>query len=315
MSRKLLSSIIFLGILILFVSGCGAPSAPPAPPPKPTTVSLATGKIVLGVISGDPAKSIKSFQPLADYLATHLGEFGIGVGAVKVAPDVQTMTNWLKSGDVDLFFESPYVAMLVSDQAGAQPILRRWKGGIAEYNAVIFTRADSGLASLSDLKGHMMAAEGPDSTSAYLQPVAYLITAGMNPVEKPEPTSAVMKDEAGFVFSGADENTIQWVITGKVAAGAVNKPTYLEIPEETRAALTILAETEALPRHIVLARSGMEAALLKAVKTLLLSMGDTAETKAILQQCEKTAKFDEFPSEAATARMRELYQLVQSKSK
>ena len=269
----------------------------------------------MGVISGDPAKSIKSFQPLADYLASHLGEFGIGVGSVKVAPDVQTMTNWLKSGDVDLFFESPYVAMLVSDQAGAQPILRRWKGGIAEYGAVIFTRADSGLASVSDLKDHMMAAEGPDSTSAYLLPVAYLITAGMNPVEKPEPTSAVAKDEAGYVFSGADENTIQWVINGKVAAGAVNKPTYLEIPEETRAALTILAETEALPRHIVLARSGMDATSLKAIKTVLLGMGDTAETKAILQQFEKTAKFDEFPSETTTARMRELYQLVQSKSK
>jgi phosphonate transport system substrate-binding protein len=59
----------------------------------------------------------------------------------------------------------------------------------------------------------------------------------------------------------------------------------------------------------------MEAALLKAIKTLLLGMGDTAETQAILQQFEKTAKFDEFPSETTAARMRELYQLVQSKSK
>jgi len=306
-------AVIVLVVLAFILTACATSTPAATPGPAPTAGPSATGKIALGLIENDPPTTIKTFQALADYLATHLGEFGIGVGVVKVAPDYETLAKWVKSGDVDLFFESPYLAMLLNEQIGAQPILRRWKGGIAEYNAVIFARTDSGLTSLPDLKGHMMAGESPESSSAYMLPVAYLITAGMNPVEKAQSDSAIAKDEIGYVFSGADDNTIQWVIGGKVAAGALNKPAYLEIPEETRAALTILAETENMPRHLVLARPGMDSALLKAVKTLLIDMGDTAETKAILQQAEETAKFDEFPTEATMARMRALYELIKSK--
>ncbi len=313
MLQKNLILIMFTGILI-FLASCRAEAAPVAQP-EPATTSAATGTIILADISDEPAKKIKLFQPLADYLAANLGDFDIGVGEVKIAPDMATMAQWMAEGEVDVYMDSLYPAMIISDQSGAQPILRRWKGGTAEYHTIFFTLADSELSSLADLQGQMMAFEEPFSTSGYMLPKAHLTEAGLNLVEKPDPNAAVAEGEVGYIFSEDDENTIQWVISRQVPAGAIDNQSFEVIPEETRAKLKILAETEALPRQVVIVRPGMAAAQLEAIKTLLMDLDETEEGQALLMGLKETAKFDEFPegTDAALTRMCELYDLVQNK--
>jgi phosphonate transport system substrate-binding protein len=296
----------------LILVGCGTQAAP-TPTVQPTAVPAAdTGRIIIGEIGDDPAAKIEEFQPLADYLASNLGEFGIGVGEVKIAPDLATMTKWMKAGDIHLYFDSLYPAMIVSDGSGAEPILRRWKSGVEQYHTVFFALADSGIRTINNLEGKMVAFEEPVSTSGYMMPLAYLIDAGLEPVEKDSTDATVAKDEVGYVFSSDEDNTVQWVISGRAAAGTVDDQTYMEIPEETRKNLTIIAETVDIPRQVVVAQGDISPEMLDAIKTLLTEMDQSDTGKSVLEAFEDTVKFDGFPdgAAAALAQMREWFEIA-----
>ena len=270
--------------------------------------------IVLADIGSNPAKKIKRFQPLADYLAANLTDYGIDVGEVKIAPDMDTLIGWIEAGEVDMYFDSPFPVMFIAGETGAQPILRRWKDGVEEYHSVIFALADKGLESVEDLQGQLVAFDSPQSTSGFMLPLAHLLENELATVEvdKNNISPNVADNEIGYVFTEDDEITIQWVIAGRMAAGVVDSQTYItEIPEETREHLVILAETVAVPRQIALVSPDMDPELVETITALLLELTETDEGLAVLDDFD-TSQFDEFPqgAEATLEELRAMFDLV-----
>ncbi len=304
----MLRKFIFTFVVLLLLAACTI-DVPPTPQPDTAVTEGAT--LVLGDISDEVAETIEGTQPLADYLAERLADQGIGQGEVKIAPDMDTMIQWVKDGEVDLYFDSPYPVLVISNETGAEPILRRLKYGVSQYRSVFFVRIDSEIASLADLPGNLIAFEESFSTSGYMLPLSYLIEQEMNPVAKSSPAAAVAADEVGYVFSTADDTTIQWVISGIVPVGVIDNVTLSRLPEETQAELKVIAETEDVPRQMVLVRPGLDSDLITAIRTQLLGMDETEAGQAVLETF-LTSEFDEFPEgpEAALSRMRTLYELV-----
>ena len=312
----LLKQIIPASLLAFLLASCSSPSTPETPTPAETPSSTNTSNaIVLGDISNEPVRKVEKYQPFADYLATQLQGSGFGAGEVEVAPDMETMAQWLAEGKVDIYFDSPYPSLIVGELSGAKPILRRWKKGVAVYHSVIFSRTDSGVKTLDDLKGKVIAFEESFSTSGYMLPLAHLTEAGFQLVEKSSAQSSVALGEVGYLFSKDDDDSIQWVLSKRVAAAAVGAPGFLKIPEETREKLTVLAETESLPRQLVMVSPTLTAEQVTAFQAALLAMDETAEGKKALEGFERTAQFDEFPEgiDQALTRMRELYELTQDR--
>ena len=309
----LIAKVVVCLSLLSLLMGC-APTE--SPTPAASTTEPNGRALVLGDISDEAAETIKGTQPTADYLAAQLADFGITHGEVKIAPDLETMIAWMANGEVDLYFDSPYPALVISQQTGAVPILRRLKYGVPQYHSVFFTRANADLQSAADLTGQVVAFEEPFSTSGYMLPLAYLLEQGLNPVEKTGLETAVSPNEIGYVFSTADNTTLQWVISGLVPAGVTDNVTFSRLPAETQAELAIIAETEEVPRQLVLVRAGLEEALVAKIKSELLQMDENEAGQTALETF-LTTEFTEFPEgpEKALAQMQQIYDMVQAQQR
>lgn len=301
--------ITLVGIAALLISACqntGATTLEDLPTPVPTPVPAKT--LILADVNDDVADSVEEFQPLADYLAANLGEFGISAGEVAVAPDEEAMSELLKNGEAHLYFDSPYAATVVYNQSGAVPLLRRWKDGIDEYYSVIVVRKGSDIETLDDLKGQIIAFEDAGSTSGYFMPKAYLLEEGYTVVEKESPTNVVADDEIGYVFAGSDENVETWLLNGDVAASTFNVLDYEELVEEGQTELVVIAQSNPVPRHVAFASPKMDQELQQRITELLLAVHETEEGQAVLEKFNETSQFDELPG-GAEATMEELTKL------
>ncbi|MGP1371571.1 MAG: phosphate/phosphite/phosphonate ABC transporter substrate-binding protein [Almyronema sp.] len=296
------------------LAGCSQLSESAAPPSNadqsPSDNPAQT--LVLGDISADPTLKVEQYQPLANYLAAQMADSGIKAGRVKIAPDMDTMMRWLQTGEVDLYFDSPYPVMRIQAETSAQPILRRWKKGVAEYHTVIFAMQTSPVQSLADLPGHLISLDSPYSTTGYLLPMVLLKQAGLTLTEKASIQAAIAPTEIGYVFSQGDENTVEWVINGDVAAGAVDSGTFSDLPAEVSSQMQVLAVTEAVPRHLAVVSATLSPQQVDRLKALLTNLDDVPEGESILEQFEETTQFDEIPAEMSLDYLQSLYQQIQA---
>lgn len=290
---------LMLLVLLVVCVACTTQEEPTTPTAEPQ--SEAQGVIVLGDIDADdPAGKIEELQPIIDYVASRLGDYGIGRGEVRIARDLDSMTELVGSGEIDLYYDSLYPALIVREETGAQPLVRGWRGGAPVYHTVFFARADSGLTSAEDMVGRMIAFDDEASTSGFMMPISFMVSNGLNPVEQSSRDADVPDDEVGYVFSGDDENTVEWVLSGIVDIGAADNLTYLGIPEATRDELVIIAETAEVPRRVVMIGPDIDDELANAVREILITMDEDEEGRPLLE-IVGTTQFDEFPGGAESA--------------
>ncbi|MGK7956975.1 MAG: phosphate/phosphite/phosphonate ABC transporter substrate-binding protein [Crocosphaera sp.] len=265
------------------------------PPTANIPLKSPPSSIILGEISDDPTEVFESFQPLADYLTKELNGNEDIIGKIEVAPDMKTMAKWLKSGKVELYFDSPYPAFLVSEASGSTVILSRWKGGVSSYKSVIITLRDQGIKDINDLRGKTIAFEENFSTSGYMLPYSYLNQQGLILIEKTDEEQSFSDNQTTYVFSGSDNNSLQWLISDRVQATAMGSVDFQELPEETRQQFIIIGETKSVPRHLVVVSPTLSENKVTKLKKILLEMNESELGKEILEQFEETTKFAELP--------------------
>lgn len=259
--------------------------------------------------ANDPVRKLEWFQPFADHLGARLGRFGIELGEVRIAPDIETMVGWLRGGEVDAYLDSLYPAMVVCERSGAVPVLRRWKGGVPEYHTVFLTGSESGIETLEELNGRVLGLDDEASTSGFFLPIAFLRARGLELVRLESPADAVPPDRIGYVLTGDDENAIQWLLSRRVAAAAIDSITLeRHVSPATRRRLRLLAETDPVPRQVLVVRRGLDPALRDGLLEELLGLHRTAAGRAALASID-TDRFDRFPQgpEAALRQLEQAY--------
>ena len=137
-------------------------------------------RLGVGLFQPDKEKNDATYRPLAQYLSEKLGR----------PVELRTVDSWeglaksLANGETDIALMGPWGYVLANNQAGAQAVATILYDGKPTYHALVITHPNSGLNSLTDLKGHTFAFGDKGSTSGYLIPTHQLMKMGIDDPEK-----------------------------------------------------------------------------------------------------------------------------------
>jgi len=262
--------------------------------------------ITLGIVAPMNQKEVEEhFRDFVRYVARQLSSASAIEGRVVVSPTQSGLANLLTEQKVDFYMESPYPTYLINNVYGAgKLLLRRWKGGMAEYHALIFTKRNSETKRLEDLRGKIIAFEDPGSTSGHFLPKFFLSRRGFKLSEKTRIEPNVSPEEVGYIFAYSQDKLVDLVLTRQVAAGAFSNDDYATLDERKKSDITILAETDRLPRHLLSVRRDLAPVLVNRLEKLLLSMHQDPEGRLILQRTDGTTRFDALPGGESAMRQR-----------
>jgi phosphonate transport system substrate-binding protein len=253
--------------------------------------------ITLGIVAATNQKEIEAhFQDFVRYLARKLSSRSKIEARIVLAPTQSRLATLLTERKTDFYMESPHPTHMINNVYGAgKLLLRRWKGGMADYHASIFTDRNGETKRLEDLKGKIIAFEDPESTSGYFLPKLLLTKRGFKLLRKTQIEADVTRGEVGYIFAGSQNELVDLVLTKKVAAGAFSNDDYASLNESKKSEIAILAETASLPRHLVSIRKNLAPVLARGLEKTLLSMHQDPEGRLILQNTDGTTKFDVLP--------------------
>lgn len=309
---------LFAGVALAGASAaCGTSQSGPEPssavPVAEDAAASAPRYFTVGDIDPDePAKKIERFQPLADFLAGKLGDFGIDQGRVVIARDIDELAKLFKDGEIDLYMDSAFPTLAVKEKVDSIVILRRWKNEALEYHSLFVSLRNRGVAGPEDLVGKVVAFEEPHSTSGFVLPAGSLASTGYILREVDSPDADVGPDEIGYVFSRDEENTIEFVLAGMVAAGGISDIDLEELPPEISERLIAWNQTLSVPRQLVSVRPGLQSEFIDAIKELMIGLEATPEGRALMDGLKSTKRFDPLPGESLESlrQLREYMKLV-----
>lgn len=250
--------------------------------------------LVFGRVQDNPVRAIKDRQEFVDYIAKKLAPLGITGGRILVVDKVGQLARAIREGKVDLFHDSVVPTMVLSKWSGSIPILRQWKYEEAEYYSVILVRKNSGIDTLNDLKGRVIAFDEPHSTSAHILPRMLLAEKKLKLVQVIAPGGAE-PDAVGFIHS-SDDNAPHLLVIGKVDAAATSYREFQVLRQEIRDGLKIIARTKSVPRQIISVRKDLGPKIVAALREILINMDKDPEGQAALKGQQKTTKIDEIPA-------------------
>lgn len=253
--------------------------------------------LVIAKVSLDPKKHYGYLKPMVDYVAERMKDLGIKEGRVLMAKDNAQMIQFIRQGRVDWVTEPPFSAVLFEEATGAEFLLDKWKKGVPVYHSVFLTRKGSGIRTMNDLVGKVIAFEDQGSTSSYFIPSYLLLKTGHKMVELSSVREKPPADAIGYVFAGQEINVAMWTYKGLVAAGALSNLDLEDdddVPLSIRQDLEIFHRSSNFLRAVEMVRPDLPDPFKKRLREILLSADKDPAAAQVLRAYEKTVKFEEF---------------------
>ncbi|MFM9281264.1 phosphonate ABC transporter substrate-binding protein [Paenibacillus jiagnxiensis] len=252
-----------LCILFIFGTiGCSGQGTGAAESSQKEGSSYTPDKLKIGVIPSEDSENVESkMEPLKNYLSKKLGM----EVEIFVANDYTAVVEAMRSKQIDVAHLGPFSYLLATDKANAEALVSKVDAdtGLPTYKSVILTHKDSGIKTLSDLKGKTFAFIDPASTSGNLVPRNELLKNGIDPE----------KDFSTSLYAGGGDASALAVQNKKVDAGATSDTVYKEmVAKNLLPDVDILHESAPIPTSPVAVRKDLDRGLKEKIKQAYLDM-------------------------------------------
>jgi phosphonate transport system substrate-binding protein len=217
-------------------------------------------------------EQVRKFTPIASYLEKKLGM------KVEFTPvsDYPAAVEALVNKRVDLVWFGGFTHVQANLRSGGKiiPIAQREED--TRFQSVFIAKTDSGIKTLADMKGKEISFGSQSSTSGHLMPRNFLLEAKIDPD----------KDFKRVAYSGAHDATIASVVSGRVAAAALDITVWKKFVDEKKvdtAAVNVFYTTPSYFNYNWSVHADMPAAQRERVMKALLDLDpNTPEGKEIL---------------------------------
>ena len=251
---------------------------------KSTGGSYVPKSLTVGFVPSQNADTLEAkAKPLGDLLSKQLG---IPV-KVTVTTDYNSIIAAMKSKNLDLGFLPPTAYVLAHQQGAANVLLQAERYGVNPangkatsdlvdyYYALMLVKKNSGINSVSDLKGKKIAWQDPTSSAGYVWPAVYMKDHGVD----------AQKDVTGVQVQGHDK-AIEALMNGDVDAAAVFSDArnivskeYPDIWNQTK----VLFQTAKIPNDTISVRPDMSADWQKKIQDAFVAIGNDPKGKKIIE--------------------------------
>lgn len=262
---------------ILIISGCG--EKPKAKGPifgdSPSSQTIPVYHFAVHPLH-NPAKLMKDYQPLMDYLNERIKG---AVFTVESSRDYENFEQKYKDRKIEFLLPNPWQTLQAMD-LGYNVIAMAGEPG--DFKGVFIVRKDSGIKKPLDLKGRKVSYPSPTALAACIIPQYFMYTHGIN----------VSKDIQNE-YVGSQESSIMNVFLKNTVAGATWPPPWRafqkDYPKEA-AELKMVWETKPLINNSVMIRDDVPIEIKEQVLNYLVHLDENEQGKAILSGME-TARF------------------------
>ncbi len=228
--------------------------------------SAPSEKLTLAFIPQEnPEKLVGDIETISAWLSDRIGIKVAGF----VTADHAAAVEALRNGDADISFMGALPFVLAEAEIGAKPLLAEVYRGSPVYTGRVFVRRDSGIKTLSDLRGKDIAFADPISESGYMYPLEEFVKAGL---------LANGEGAASFFgqvyFAGGYQQALQAMAGGLVDAAAASEYGELLLTPQQQTEVHWIAESDPIPSHLVIARPGLEASIENRFVEAMLQLND-----------------------------------------
>jgi phosphonate transport system substrate-binding protein len=237
-----------------------------------TGIPAAGGPLALGFgvyTSDKPTDMYRSFKPILVILEDSLSKSLSRPVQIKlrVFNTYDAARKALVADEVDFVRFGPSSYILAKEEnPGVQLIAIEEQEGSLSFRGVIFTRNDTGIRTLADLRGRSFAFGDPDSTIGRYLSQALLVEQGIH-----------ARDLSKFQYLGRHDRVVAAVLSRDFDAGACKDSSFLKARDQ---GLVELKDFPNVTKPWVV-RSKLDPALVKEIRKALLQIKDKKALDAI----------------------------------